>query len=85
MATLCDSVRSICLFRKAPSKSICSIVPLAAVFLLAACGAGAEDEVAKAVPEEVASEADSPAVEETALSETYVFPGFGFSIDHPAG
>ena len=46
------------------------------IFLLAACNAGAQ---------EAAADTDSAAAEEILLSETYVFPGFGFSIDYPAG
>ncbi len=46
------------------------------VFLLAACNAGAE---------EAPVETPTPAADEILLSETYVFPEFGFSIDYPAG
>jgi hypothetical protein len=48
----------------------------ASIFLIAACSAEAQ---------EAAPDTDSVASDEFVLSETYVFPGFGFSIDYPAG
>ncbi len=66
---------------------------LAAVLVLAACNADAQEATPAAAEEaeqnteaaadETAEEAESAAADALALTETYAFPGFGFSIDYP--
>ena len=53
-----------------------AIALILGIFILAACNSGAEE------PD---SDTDSAASSEVSLSETYVFPGFGYSIDYPTG
>ena len=53
-----------------------AIVLLVAIFLLSACNSESQ---------EATSDSDSPAADELILSESYTFPGFGYSIDYPAG
>lgn len=54
------------------------------VFFLASCNSGTQ-EVTPTVEQELASVADSQSNNGLELSETYTFPGFGFTIDYPAG
>ena len=51
-------------------------VLLVGIFVLSACNSEAQ---------EATSDPDSAAADELILSETYKFPGFGYSIDYPAG
>ena len=56
----------------------------AIIFLVTACDASAQEDTDAGAPES-AQQAESLASDEILLSETYVFPGFGFSIDYPSG
>jgi hypothetical protein len=66
---------------------------LAAVLVLAACNADAQEATpaaaeeveqdTEAAAEENVEQAEPAAAEALALTETYAFPGFGFSIDYP--
>jgi hypothetical protein len=56
----------------------------ASLLFLASCNSGTQ-EVAPTVEQELASVEDSQSNNGLELSESYPFPGFGFSIDYPAG
>ncbi len=69
---------------KLVNRKISMLVLLTIGFLITACNAGAEEDAAAQEPES-AQQTESPASAEILLSETHTFPGFGFSIDYPAG
>jgi hypothetical protein len=54
------------------------------VFFLAACNSESQ-EVTPTAEQALALVSDSQSNNELELSETYTFPGFGFTIDYPAG
>ena len=67
----------------APTKAYIMALSVS-VFFLVSCNSGTQ-EVTPTVEQESVSVADSQSNNTLELSETYTFPGFGFSIDYPAG
>ena len=69
---------------KLVNRKVPTLVLLTIGFLITACNAGTQEDTLAQAPES-AEETESLANDEIPLPETYIFPGFGFSINHPAG
>ena len=65
-------------------RKVTVIALFVSTLFLAACSARAEEETIAQAADSV-QQSESPASDEILLAETYTFPGFGFSIDYPAG
>ena len=65
-------------------KRLYVLLLLMGIFILVACNAG-DEAVETSSEQEAAQNTDSSGADEIVLSETYVLPGLGFTIDHPTG